>query len=53
MSRNSILNQPIKNSDLTFEDFYDDIRRDWPSKAKALQARRWRALKREVKGGLR
>ena len=51
MSRSSILSRPTKNSDLTFEELYDEISRDWPRKAEALQVRRWRALKHEIKGG--
>lgn len=53
MSRNSILTGPVKNIDITFEDLYDEISRDWPRKAEALRARRWRAIKREAKGGHR
>lgn len=51
MSRNRILTRPTKISELTFEDLYEDISRDWEHKAQALQARRWHALRREMKGG--
>jgi len=53
MSRNRILFRPTKNSELTFDELYADISHDWQRKAEALQARRWHALKREMKGDLR
>lgn len=39
-----------KNPNISFEEFYDDISHDWHRKARALQVRRWRILKREIKG---
>lgn len=51
MKRNRLHFRPTKNSDLTFEDLYDEISHDWEQKAEALQTRRWRALKREMRGG--
>jgi hypothetical protein len=33
-----------------FDDLYYEISRDWQHKAEALQTRRWRALKHEIKG---
>ena len=53
MSRDHIHFQPAKNADIdtSFDDMYYDISRDRRRKAKALQIRRWRALKHEVKGG--
>jgi hypothetical protein len=52
MKRNRLYFRPTKNSDLTFETLYDEISRDRRQKAEALQVRRWRALKREMRGGL-
>jgi hypothetical protein len=51
MKRNRIHFRPTHTSDMTFDDFYDEISRDWQRKARALQTRRWRALKHEMKGG--
>lgn len=36
--------------DLNYEDELEDVNESWRFKAQALQARRWRALKREIKG---
>lgn len=44
MKRLHILARPTRTDDLSFEDFYDEISRDWEYKARKLQARRWRAL---------
>lgn len=51
MGRNRVISRPIKTSDITFDELYDEISADWPRRAQALQVRRWRALKREMKGG--
>ena len=50
MSTVLIRQSPTKASGLSFEDLYDEISEDWEHKALALQERRWRALKRELKG---
>ena len=50
MKKVHIVSTPTKVSDLSFEDLYGDISRDWQEKAKLLQIRRWRALKRSIKG---
>ena len=49
MRKVRILNAPTKVSDLTFAEF-DETNEPWQQKAQALQARRWRALKRAMKG---
>ena len=49
MSRKHIITRPIKNQDIRFEDLYDELSQDWEDKARALQARRWRALKHDIK----
>ncbi len=36
---------------MDFEDLLEEIGDDWQSKARKLQTRRWRALKRSAKGG--
>lgn len=51
MKRIHLLFKPAKTSDLSFGDFYDEVSHDWQHRATQLQLRRWRALKREVKGG--
>lgn len=50
MSRVRILHAPTKVSDMSFADLYDTTSDHWEHKAEALQVRRWRALKRAVKG---
>lgn len=50
MKKMRILSTPLKVSDLTYDELLEEISRDWRTKSKALQARRWRALKREIKG---
>lgn len=50
MKRLRIHIKPTRVSDLTFDEFYDEISRDWQHKAEALQIRRWRNLKRAMKG---
>lgn len=51
MRKVHILTTPIKATDLTFADeFEDEITQPWQQKARALQTRRWRALKRSMKG---
>lgn len=50
MKRIRVFSRPIKNSDLAFADFYDEISHDWQRKAEQLRIRRWRALKNEIKG---
>ncbi len=37
-------------SRLNFETFYEEISSAWETKAKALQARRWKMLKHAMKG---
>ena len=50
MKRTNIINKPIKISDLTFEELYQKVSKDWEIKAQRLQARRWRILRHEIKG---
>ena len=40
----------IKVSELVSDDFFDEISHDWQHKAKQPQVRRWRSLKRAMKG---
>lgn len=50
MSRVRVLTKPQKVKDLNdFDEFYDEIRRDWQRKAEQLRVRRLRKLK-HVKG---
>lgn len=48
MSRNKILHQPTRVGDLSFDDLYGDISRDWQNRAEKLRARRWRKLKHQL-----
>lgn len=50
MVRQRILKKPTKINELIFEYLYDEISHDWQSKARRLQARRWRLLKHDIKG---
>ncbi len=43
-----ILTHPVRTTDLTFEDFYDDHATNWYEKAQKLQARRWRKIKHQL-----
>lgn len=36
--------KPMRVSDLSFDDLYDEISKDWEDKSKKLQARRWHAI---------
>lgn len=49
MKRFNIITKPVKPSDLIDSDFYHEISNGWEERARKLQARRWRALKRSVK----
>lgn len=51
MKKTRIVTKTTKISDLTFDDIYDEISQDWQYRAKQLQIRRWRMLKRAMKGG--
>ncbi|HEX7633172.1 MAG TPA: hypothetical protein VF401_02490 [Candidatus Saccharimonadales bacterium] len=52
MSRNQVhIQTGMYTSDLSFDDMYYELSHDWQRKARALQTRRWRALKREMRGG--
>lgn len=51
VKRERIHFMPTKNSDINYEEIEDETTHDWRRKAEALQARRWRAIKREMKGG--
>lgn len=47
MSRNKIINNPTRVSDLSYDELYEDISRDWEQRAQRLRARRLRKLKLE------
>lgn len=50
MKRRHILTTPTRTSDLSFDELHEEFSQDWPDKARKLQIRRWRALKRDMKG---
>lgn len=52
MKKQRLLTKPTRTSDLTFDELYDEISDDWSYKARQLQTRRWRKLKREIKGSV-
>jgi hypothetical protein len=49
MVRLHIFRNPGAVSDIAFIEFHDEASNDWMDKAAALQARRWRAMKRASK----
>jgi hypothetical protein len=48
MKRHKILTQPTRVSELSFEELYEGITKDWEEKAMRLQIRRWRRLKQQL-----
>lgn len=48
MNKNKILTQPTRVSELSFEELYENIAKDWEEKAHRLQLRRWRRLRHEL-----
>lgn len=44
MSHHKIITRPVKLQDLTFDDLYSDIDKQWRRKAIRLQNRRWRII---------
>lgn len=51
MRGNKLLTKPRRLEDFNFDDLYIEISDRWEDKAKELQARRWRNLKRQMKFG--
>lgn len=43
--RHAIINQPVRISELSFEDLYRDINSQWQQKSRRMQARRWRKIR--------
>jgi hypothetical protein len=48
MKRNKVLTQPTRVSELSFDELYDSIAKDWQQKAEKLRIRRWRRLKQQL-----
>ncbi len=46
MKRAHVIARPMRVSDMTFQDLYDEISENWQTKAERLQARRRRAMRR-------
>ncbi len=46
--KHNIITEPTKIEGMDFEYLYEEISRDWPEKARRLQARRCRAMKRSA-----
>ncbi len=47
MKKFRIVSQPTKRKDLDMDEIYDDIARDWESRARALLERRYRKLRQQ------
>ena len=45
----AVIKRPRK-SGVNFDDMYYELSHQWRRKAEAMRIRRWRALKREIKG---
>lgn len=50
MRHNHVLTKPVKVSDMSFDDIFGDMSYEWEEKARKLQVRRMRAMKRAMKG---
>ena len=48
MKKRKIVSQPIRRSDLSFDDFYDEISSDLDLKIEQFQERRWRELRKRM-----
>lgn len=46
-----IVTRPTKTNEISFDELYEEISRDWRRKAADLQARRWRVFKLKTDGG--
>lgn len=49
MKKRQIVNKPITSKSIAFDDLYEEFSRNWELKAKQMQDRRWRQLKRSIK----
>jgi len=52
MKKQDLVSRPVKTSALDFDELYDQIIDNRPAKAQRLQTRRWRKLKRDIKGSI-
>lgn len=49
MKKKSVVTKPTNLNDLVFDDLYEELGTDWELKAKQLQDRRWRIMRRAMK----
>lgn len=49
MKKRQIVNKPVTSKNLQFDDLYEEFSKNWEIKAKQMQDRRWRLLKRSMK----
>lgn len=49
-AKQNLISEPVRIGDMDFDYLYEQISNDWPEKARRLQIRRWRAIKRSTKG---
>ena len=53
LRRKRLISRPTKNQDIRFEELNEaELSNEWQDKARALQLRRWKALKHELKRGV-
>lgn len=48
MKKFKIITKPTRVSDLSFDEFYDEMSSDWELRAERLQNRRWRKLRQQL-----
>lgn len=53
MKKKPLISKPTETKKIAFDDLYEDISRNWELKAKQLQDRRWRIMKRAIKEDFR
>lgn len=51
MKKIHVVNKPIKVSDLNLEEDYLDIHHSSEGKSRSLQIKKWREMKRDMRGG--
>lgn len=49
MKKKSLISGPVSTNNLYFDDMYEEFSKNWEIKAKQLQERRWRVMKRAMK----
>lgn len=48
MKKFKIISKPTPITEISFDEFYDEMSNDWELRAERLQARRWRKLRQQA-----